>query len=81
MARAFALGEYLMALNPPSACWGEPKALRSYSGTGETGAVGAGGQDWRREREVAPEHVREQEELEAARAWLRHLEAGRLAGS
>jgi hypothetical protein len=25
-----------------------------------------------------PEHVQEQEEIDAARAWLRHVEAGRI---
>jgi hypothetical protein len=37
-----------------------------------------GGQAWRREREQVPEHVREQEEIDAAREWLRHVEAGRI---
>jgi hypothetical protein len=40
----------------------------------------AGGQSWRREREESPEHVREQEEVEAARTWLAHVEAGRIGG-
>jgi hypothetical protein len=34
-----------------------------------------GAQAWRREREDAPEHVREYEELDAARGWLRDVEA------
>jgi hypothetical protein len=38
----------------------------------------SGRQDWRREAEVAPEHLREQQELDAAREWLRHVEAGRI---
>ena len=28
--------------------------------------------------ERRPEHIREAEELDAARAWLRHVEAGRI---
>ena len=38
-----------------------------------------GQQTWRREAEVVPEDVREQEEVDAAREWLRHVEAGRIA--
>jgi hypothetical protein len=38
----------------------------------------AGGQAWRREREVRREGDVEQDELDAAREWLAHLDAGRL---
>jgi hypothetical protein len=40
-----------------------------------------GGQGWRREREQVPEHVQEQEDIEAAREWLAHVEAGRVGGA
>jgi hypothetical protein len=39
----------------------------------------AGGQPWRQEREQRPDGDVEQEEIEAARAWLAHVEAGRTA--
>lgn len=38
----------------------------------------AGGQAWRREREVRREGDVEQDEIEAAKEWLRHVEAGRI---
>ena len=44
----------------------------------EQAFANAGGQHYRREREVRPEHIREQEEIDAAREWLRHVEAGRI---
>jgi hypothetical protein len=37
-----------------------------------------GGQAWRRVREQVPEHVQEQAEIDAAREWLAHVEAGRI---
>jgi len=39
---------------------------------------GAGGQAWRQEREQRREADVEQNEIEAARAWLRHVEARRI---
>jgi hypothetical protein len=38
----------------------------------------AGGQAWRQEREQRREGDVEQDEIEAARAWVRHVEAGRI---
>jgi hypothetical protein len=46
--------------------------------TMEQAFTGAGGQAWRREAEQVPEHIREQEEIDAAREWLRHVKAGRI---
>ena len=37
----------------------------------------AGAQPWRQEREQRREGDVEHDEIEAARAWLRHVEAGR----
>lgn len=40
----------------------------------------SGGQPWRQEREQRREGDVDQDEIEAARAWLRHVEAGRIGG-
>jgi hypothetical protein len=45
-------------------------------GRGPSTGSGQAGQ-WRREREQVPEHVQEQE-IDAAREWLAHVEARRI---
>jgi hypothetical protein len=47
-------------------------------GRGASTGSGQAGQAWRREREQMPEHVQEQAEIDAAREWLGHVEAGRI---
>jgi hypothetical protein len=41
----------------------------------------SGRRDYARESEEVPEHLREQQELDAAREWLAHVEKGRIGGS
>jgi hypothetical protein len=47
-------------------------------GRGASTGSGQARQAWRREREQVPEHVQEREEIDAAREWLAHVEAGRI---